>query len=76
MSREAFNYLVDNDTLSLRDIAVDLEAFARCALEAMDEPCRYDHHDYCQTHWLDAQPCPVEKVRAVLAHLDSIEGYE
>ena len=22
------------------------------------EPCRYDHHGYCQTHFLDPAPCP------------------
>lgn len=22
-----------------------------------DEPCDYDHHDYCQSHRLYARPC-------------------
>lgn len=31
-----------------------------------DEPCSYDHHGYCQTHWLHERPCPNERVRALL----------
>lgn len=25
-----------------------------------DEPCRYDHHGYCQTHNLQSRPCSQE----------------
>lgn len=29
-------------------------------------PCRYDHHDFCQEHNLDPRPCPHERARAIL----------
>ena len=31
------------------------------------EPCRYDHHGYCQAHGLSAQPCRMQRARAALA---------
>lgn len=44
----------------------DLRAFTRWALAYLDEPCRYDHHGYCQSHALDPAPCPVEQMRSLL----------
>lgn len=36
-------------------------------LELTDqEPCSYDHHDYCQTHGLSERPCIQERARAWL----------
>ena len=26
-------------------------------------PCRYDHHDACQTHFLHGRPCPFGVIR-------------
>lgn len=48
-------------------------ACPRCAkeqwklLESLvdDEPCSYDHHGYCQTHFLHAKPCPYEVVQTL-----------
>jgi hypothetical protein len=34
-----------------------------------DEPCRYDHHRYCQTHSIAAEPCPHELAHDLLRHL-------
>jgi hypothetical protein len=31
-----------------------------------DDPCRYDHHGYCQEHYIEAE-CSVAKARAVIA---------
>lgn len=31
-----------------------------------DDACSYDHHGYCQTHYLHEQPCPVEQARDLL----------
>ena len=31
-----------------------------------DEPCRYDHHGYCQSHFITA-PCEMAVARATLA---------
>lgn len=31
-----------------------------------DEPCRYDHHGYCQSHSLAEKPCPHETAKHVL----------
>ena len=35
-----------------------------------DEPCRYDHHDYCQEHFLHDAPCPVGEIHKLLKELD------
>jgi hypothetical protein len=32
-------------------------------LESFEEPCRYDHHGFCQTHFLHEMPCPIEKLK-------------
>jgi hypothetical protein len=39
------------------------------ALEGMvepQEPCRYDHNDFCQSHYC-GRPCSVETARAAIA---------
>lgn len=35
------------------------------------EPCRLDHHGYCQAHGLDPEPCPVPVLRLFAAALES-----
>lgn len=72
----AYNFLVDDDPLSLRDIAQDLDRFARKIVDSVGTECRYDHHGYCQEHWLDERPCPMETIAKVLAIVDGIDGYE
>ncbi len=32
-------------------------------INSCDEKCRYDHHGYCQTHWLHDKPCPIEQAK-------------
>lgn len=33
------------------------------ALQLADgEVCHYDHHGYCQTHFLHEKPCPMEVI--------------
>lgn len=36
-------------------------------LAAETEPCRYDHNDVCQAHYMNTRPCPVERARVLLA---------
>lgn len=38
------------------------------------EPCRYDHHGYCQTHYLHERPCPHERAKEVLTVAKHIHG--
>lgn len=35
-------------------------------MESLDDSCRYDHHGYCQTHWLHDRPCPVEQAKELI----------
>ena len=70
MSR--FNFLLDTDTIRLRDIAADLDRFARWAVEFLGDECQYDHHGYCQAHGLDEAPCPVERIVRVLGFIDAL----
>jgi hypothetical protein len=43
------------------------EKILRWALEDRLGPCRYDRHNYCQTHALHEKPCPWEIVRKAQA---------
>jgi hypothetical protein len=36
--------------------------FAAAAFAYFDEPCSFDHHGYCQTHFL-TDPCPMHELR-------------
>lgn len=46
--------------------AEKMEAVLRDLID--DEPCRFDHHGYCQTHgWLQPGRCPVARARDLLA---------
>jgi len=42
-----------------------LEAALVRLLDVLDEPCRYDHHGYCQTHFVE-NPCRVAEARALV----------
>lgn len=33
---------------------------------SVKDPCRYDHHGYCQAHSLSPRPCPHEAAKEVL----------
>jgi len=33
---------------------------------ADSSPCRYDHHGYCQEHFLHMRPCPHERANELL----------
>lgn len=36
-----------------------------------DDPCRLDHHGYCQTHgWLNETPCPYGRAREIIRPLE------
>lgn len=35
-------------------------------LDLHPEPCRYDHDDACQAHYLHERPCLVERTRAAI----------
>lgn len=37
-------------------------------LEPLDEPCRHDHHGYCQAHFVEAD-CSVAALRAIIAEV-------
>lgn len=49
----------------LNEIAVDA-LIDLIALLADSEPCRYDHDNNCQTHNLDARPCPHGRAQKLL----------
>lgn len=48
----------------------DLEEILEEVIEVESEPCRYDHHGYCQSHWMHEYPCPIEKAKQMIG------GYE
>lgn len=37
-----------------------------------DDPCDYDHHDYCQTHGLHSRPCANERAVTLIAAVDQL----
>lgn len=50
----------------LRQRIAQLESVLRDLID--DDPCRFDHHGYCQTHgWLHPGRCPVARARELLA---------
>jgi hypothetical protein len=55
------------DTITaLRDRVKVLEEALQGLLEPFkDDPCRLDHHGYCQTHFIEADCC-VSRARAAL----------
>ncbi|HEV8639415.1 MAG TPA: hypothetical protein VG370_34840 [Chloroflexota bacterium] len=65
----------DERTANARLIAAapDLLAALRALLAVDDEPCRFDHHGYCQAHHVSA-PCIVGQARAAVAKAAGQEG--
>jgi len=42
----------------------EVETLRALVTELVDaDPCRYDHHGYCQTHSLHEKPCPHEQAK-------------
>ena len=40
-----------------------------------DEPCRYDHHGYCQEHnWLSDGVCPHKQGKKLISQIDNVIG--
>ena len=42
---------------ALEDVLIDLLDL---------EECYYDRHGYCQAHYLDPKPCPVERGKVLI----------
>jgi hypothetical protein len=51
--------------LVLRDALKHLQKF----LDINEGECRFDHHGYCQTHYVD-KPCMVAEAREFMASLE------
>jgi len=48
----------------------DLEDIIELLLELDDdEKCFYDHHGYCQTHYLHPKPCPYSRIHELMDKL-------
>lgn len=69
------NHFWVSDTFAQEDCPVcKLEAQNKVILEALvnlldpfkDDPCYYDHHGYCQAHFV-SNPCPVEAAKEAIA---------
>ena len=43
---------------------------------ADDERCHYDHHGYCQTHFLHERPCPMELINECSQKIEESEQSE
>jgi len=52
----------------------DLELAA--LMLADDEDCWYDHHGYCQTHFLHERPCPMELINECSRKVQEAEQSE
>ena len=57
---------------ALRALVAELEAALRGLLEPFDDdPCRYDHHGYCQQHFVEpGDRCCVKLAREALDAAD------
>lgn len=40
----------------------------------MDDDCSYDHHGYCQAHFLHDSPCPYSRAKEYLEQLSNKEA--
>lgn len=51
------------------EVAVDAAEWeAMCSLGFNPEPCRFDHHGYCQEHnWFSEKPCPTAILQKMYA---------
>ena len=46
-------------------------------LAVNDEPCRLDHHGYCQAHWLhSAADCPVARARTAIGETHAQASFD
>lgn len=58
-------------SLQLLDVADLLNEMHDIIAQMVDpNPCRYDHHDYCQEHALHPRPCPHERAQTLLGMSD------
>ena len=60
----------------LRKVNKQLAEACRSVLEQYgDESCRYDHHNYCQTHNLaEGEDCWAVRIKAALAAQKEVEN--
>lgn len=58
--------------LAVPEVAALVDTAAR-VLAPLDEPCRHDHHGYCQAHFVEAD-CSVAALRAALAAIAEVQG--
>lgn len=66
--------LISSTALVHRRRLAALEAIAEAAKELdhiFDAECRYDHHGFCQAHFVE-KPCTVAEMRAGLAALNEV----
>ena len=42
-------------------------------VEPMDDDCSYDHHGYCQSHFLHDNPCPYARAKALVAERNKLK---
>jgi len=50
----------------------DLTELEQAALQLADgETCWYDHHGYCQTHFLHEKPCPMKIINKCNKELEA-----
>ena len=72
MDSGAFKYVRADLHDALRRRVAELEAALRGLLEPFDdEPCRYDHHGYCQEHFVEpGDRCCVKLAREALDAAD------
>jgi len=55
----------DQQQAELKAHAEVLEGILAEFIEVNDDPCRYDHHGYCQAHFLE-EDCLVKRARTTL----------
>ena len=68
---EAIEHLAAIISAEFAGVATLVEA-AKAALATADEPCRADHHGYCQTHNLEpVDRCWVKLCRSALAEWEA-----
>lgn len=50
---------------------VELVSLLEECVSPMSDECHYDHHGYCQAHFLHDNPCPYSRARKLLKELKS-----
>lgn len=63
----------DQTELRLLRRAAEAVDVLRELSEVEDQPCRYDHHGYCQEHgWFETDPpCAIKRAREIWAAQDA-----